>query len=331
MMNLRWIIFLLIVVSSFGCLSAKQPLTLVPLPQPGSEFMTEAVEADEPPISAETKFTYDNSPEIQAAVKEFATTGKAPIVKRAGFVQFPFGEVQPMLNCQQNYGCDIELEAGEQVKAVILGNEPLWDYLVWESNQQSQSVSHVTIGPRVSQARTNAIIGTDRRTYHLELISTTKSDYVRSAKFYYPRERLREFQSRKRKQELVEGRKASAGKREQILQDISQSGGLPYQYVSFGWEITGGKVSWKPLRAFDDGAHIYLQFPESVVFEDLPGVYAPTSDGQLAQPVWRTVKPDEKRSREKGTYIMIDGMFEELQLVGGFRGKQQTVVIKKKR
>ncbi len=331
MTKFRWILFVSVLFGASACPSMRQPLTLVPIPQAASENSMEADATLEFPVSAETKFTYDNSPEIQAAVREFATTGKAPIVKREGFVQFPFGEVQPVLNCQQNYGCDIELEAGEQVKAVILGNEPLWDYLIWESNQRVQPVSHVTIGPRVSQARTNAIIGTDRRTYHLELISTNKSDYVRSAKFYYPRERLREFQTRKRKQDLAEERKTRAGKREQILQDISKSGGLPYQYVSFGWDITGGNVPWKPLRVFDDGAHIYLQFPENIVFEDLPGVYTPTSEGQLTQPVWRTVMPDESRSREKGAYIMIDGMFEELRLLGGFRGKQQTVAIKKKR
>ncbi len=316
-----------LLLAGIGCHTARQPLTLVPIPQTTVEPSLPTNEIDAKFVDASKNFTYDNSPEVKAAVKEFSESGKAPIVKRAGFVQFPFGEVQPILNCEPNYGCDIELEAGEQVKAVILGNEPLWDYLVWESNQQFEPISHVTIGPRVSLARTNAIIGTNRRTYHLELISTEKSEYVRSAKFYYPRERLREFQTRQRRESALEAKKASAEKRSKLLNE----GALPYQVVSFGWEITGDDVSWRPVRVFDDSAHIYLQFPEHIVFEDLPGVYAPTADGDLAQPVWRTVKPEEGRSREKGSYIMVDGMYEELRLVGGFRGKQQTVTISKQR
>ena len=225
-----------------------------------------------------------------------------------------------MLNCQMDYGCDIELEPGEHVKAVILGNEPLWDYLVWESNQQQEPLQHVTIGPRVSQARTNAIIGTDRRTYHLELLSTAKSEYTRSAKFYYPRERLRQFQATQR----------TKSKQSTPPAKSDSNPGLPYQYVSFSWEITSDSdVSWKPIRVFDDRAHIYLYFPEEIRFENLPGIYTPSSNGELSQPIWRTVRADTGSSRDKGTYIVVDGMFDELRLVGEVRGEQRSVVIRK--
>lgn len=324
-MATRLLICLVFSIALNGCAKPTQPLTLIPIADSDIEPPSDTPEGAAGPISPDTSFITDNSPELTAALKQFAATGKAPIVKHAGFVQFPFGEVQPILNCQPNYGCDIELQAGEQVKAVILGNEPLWDYLVWESNQQQKAVSHVTIGPRTSQARTNAIIGTDRRTYHLELLSTTKSDYTRSAKFYYPRERLREFQARQSHKQ-----RAESDARGQLTRDITQGALLPYQYVSFGWDIDADdSLSWKPVRVFDDGAHVYVQFPENVVFEDFPGVYAPVESG-LMQPNWRTVKPESGKSRETGTYIMVDGMFGELRLIRGFGGKQETVTIRKK-
>jgi len=301
-----------------ACHPMRQSLTLIPLNNETEESSQPSTSELLPPSTAE--LVYDNSPELNAALKEFATSGKAPIVKHAGFVLFPFGEVQPVLNCQTDYGCDIELQPGEQVKAVILGNEPLWDYLVWESNQQQEAVQHVTIGPRVSQARTNAIIGTDRRTYHLELLSTNKSDYTRSAKFYYPRERLRQFQAKQKGQ-----RKQSSE-----LAKADPNSALPYQYVSFGWNISGdSNVPWKPVRVFDDRAHIYLYFPEEIRFESFPGIYTPVAGGQLSEPIWRTVKADTGKSRDKGTYIVVDGMFDELRLVGEVRGEQQTVVIRK--
>ena len=325
-------IFILVLMFAFvGCLPLKRPLTLIPINQSSSDNLEHPEHEFDLPVDEET-FSYDNSPEIRAAMKQFSKTGKAPIVKRAGFVQFPYGEVQPILNCQPNYGCDIQLQPGEQVQAVILGNEPLWDYLVWESNQQYVPIPHVTIGPRVSNARTNAIIGTDRRTYHLEFLSTRKSEYVRSAKFYYPRERLREFQLKQKKKTKRKTTHKRMTKRAKLLEEMSTSSKLPYQFISFGWEVKADRwANWKPKRVFDDGLHIYLQFPDHVTFEDLPGIYFPTDDGELSQPVWRSVKPDPKRSRETGAYLMIDGIFDELHLIGGFNGEQKKVVIKKKR
>lgn len=323
-------VFLIFFIFTSGCLPLKRPITLIPVNQPVAELPSESLDSEDIPID-EQAFSYDNSPEIKAAMKKFAKTGKAPIVKRAGFVQFPFGEVQPILNCQPNYGCDIQLQAGETVKAVILGNEPMWDYLVWESNQQFEPIPHVTIGPRVSSARTNAIIGTDRRTYHLELLSSQKAEYVRSAKFYYPRERLQQYQARERRKASHKEQKKLQSKREDLLKDMASSARLPHQFISFGWEVDADRrATWKPQRVFDDGLHVYLQFPEHVSFEDLPGIYVPTDDGRLSQPVWRTVNPDPNRSREKGAYLMVDGIFDELHLVGGFNGEQKKVVIRKK-
>ena len=326
-MAVRRSLILLLLAGGVACHNTTQPLTVIPLADSQANESAVVIEQNILPASPDTSFLADNSPELTAALKQFASTGKAPIVKHAGFVEFPFGEVQPVLNCQQNYGCDIELQAGEQVKAVILGNETLWDYLVWESNQETAPVSHVTIGPRVAQSTSNAIIGTNRRTYHLELLSTTKSDYTRSAKFYYPRERLREFQARQNKEQKAEAKQ----QQRQATKGLPEQGALPYQYVSFGWEIDAGDdLSWKPVRIFDDGAHIYLQFPENVVFEDFPGVYAPTENGGLMQPIWRTVKPDKGKSRDEGSYIMVDGMFDELRLIRGFGKKQETLTIRKK-
>lgn len=317
-------------LASFGC-NIKKPLTLVPMPQPQIQAELPILEDEEEfPINLDN-FSYDNSPEIKQALKEFSETGKAPVVKRAGFVQYPFGEVQPILNCQENYGCDVELQAGEEVQAVILGNAPLWDYLVWESNQEHEATPHVTIAPRVASTKTNAIIGTNRRTYHLELLSSKKSDYVRSAKYYYPRERLEEFLASKRKKRAVKAAQDQRNARESLMSEIANSGGLPYEYISFGWEIDAPKrISWKPSRVFDDGSHIYLQFPENVVFEDFPGIYIPTKGGNLSQVTWRTAKPSATKSREKGTYLMVDGMYQELHLIGGFNGEEEVIIRKKK-
>lgn len=111
------IVVLILLILSGGCTPLKRPITLVPVNQPVVKLPSVSLDNEDIPID-EQAFSYDNSPEIKAAMKKFAKTGKAPIVKRAGFVQFPFGEVQPILNCRPNYGCDIQLQAGETVKAL---------------------------------------------------------------------------------------------------------------------------------------------------------------------------------------------------------------------
>jgi|GEM_PF-5390690 len=290
-----------IVIFSSGCHAVRNPVALVPVNAPALESRAPAF-SEEPTIPiSEDSLLYDNSPELKSAMKSFLETGKAPVIKRAGFVEYPYGEVQPILNCRPNYGCDVQLQAGEKVTAVIIGDETMWDYLVWDSNQHTQPVSHITIGPRDPNARTNAIIGTDRRTYHLELLSTTSVEYVRSARFYYPRERLTEYQAREKSR--VSGQDRTSRKSTQAFENTSPTQSIPVQSISFAWDIDApDDPSWKPDLVFDDSRHIYLRFPDDISMEDLPGVYIPTDSGNLSQPNWRTVQADPSRKN-----ILISG------------------------
>ncbi len=40
--------------------------------------------------------------------------------------------------------------------------------------------------------------------------------------------------------------------------------GLSLERIRFRYAISGGKPSWKPLRAFDDGEKVYIQFPAGI-------------------------------------------------------------------
>lgn len=318
----RTLLLISLITLTTSC-QVKKPLRLIPIPETRIQAELPLVkEQDDFPINL-ANFSYDNSPEIKRALKKYSETGKAPIVKRAGFVQYPYGEVQPILNCQTNYGCDIELQAGEEVQAVILGNSPLWDYMIWESNQEQEPIPHVTIAPRVPSSKTNAIIGTNRRTYHLELISTKESDYVRSAKYYYPRERLENYRSKKRKNLAYK----KLEEKNTRYQGLITSGKLPHEYLNFAWKIKAQKkISWKPERVFDDSRHIYIQFSDKTEFQDFPGIYKRTKDKKLSQVTWRI--EEAKFSENKQTYLIVDGIFKELRLIGGFNGEDEIIIKK---
>ena len=72
------------------------------------------------------EFLYSESPEVQRAVEEFVENGKAPIIKRPGFLEYPYGESQPIIYCQPLRACDIELQAGEEILGMSLGDKVRW-------------------------------------------------------------------------------------------------------------------------------------------------------------------------------------------------------------
>ena len=42
-----------------------------------------------------------------------------------------------------------------------------------------------------------------------------------------------------------------------------------------------GKAPWRPLRAFDDGERLYIEFPPSIAQHQMPPLFALTESGEL--------------------------------------------------
>ena len=68
----------------------------------------------------------DPDQEIAQAVERFQETGEAPVLTRSETVVFPFGRSQPEVRCTPLRACDIELQAGEIVLGVALGDAERW-------------------------------------------------------------------------------------------------------------------------------------------------------------------------------------------------------------
>ena len=43
--------------------------------------------------------------------------------------------------------------------------------------------------------------------------------------------------------------------------------------LAFRYDISGDTPSWRPLRAFDDGEHVYIQFPAGIAQGELPPLF----------------------------------------------------------
>ncbi len=95
-----------------------------------------------------------------------------------------------------------------------------------------------------SGLKTNLVITTSRRTYLLELTSTEKA-WMASASWDYPKDQMLALQR--------QAQAASAA--------APVDTGLSLEKIRFRYAVCGSDPPWKPLRAFDDGEKVYIQFP----------------------------------------------------------------------
>jgi hypothetical protein len=55
--------------------------------------------------------------------------------------------------------------------------------------------------------------------------------------------------------------------------------GLSLETIRFRYAISGDSPPWKPLRAFDDGKKVYIQFPGGIAQGELPPLFVIGAQG----------------------------------------------------
>src|SRR5450631_648398 len=75
--------------------------------------------------------------------------------------------------------------------------------------------------------------------------------------------------------------------------------GIALERLSFRYDITGDTPSWRPVRAFDDGERVYIQFPSGIAQGELPPIFVvgAAGDAQLVN------------YRYRAPYYMVDRLF----------------------
>ncbi len=112
---------------------------------------------------------------------------------------------------------------------------------------------NVLVKPIRSGLKTNLVITTSRRTSVLELTSTDKA-WMASVSWDYPKIRMLALQR--------QAQAASAAAPVDV--------GLSLESIRFRYAVSGSNPPWKPLRAFDDGEKVYIQFPAGIAQGELP-------------------------------------------------------------
>lgn len=178
-----------------------------------------------------------------------------------GKVIFLFGEVQPSVVCSPLEVCDIELQAGEVVRDVLVGDTVRWKVEPATSGAVGGQAIHLIVKPAEPGLVTSMVVTTSRRTYHIQLKSNA-TQYMARVGFEYP--------------EDVGSKLADVNAR--LGSDTIPGAGVPAEQLNFGYSVSGS-ASWRPTRVYSDGVKTYIQFPSSLSGGDAPVLFV-VSGGQ---------------------------------------------------
>lgn len=92
-----------------------------------------------------------------------------------GSVRVRFGQARPELVCQTLDVCAIELEKGEKIHRLDVGDSR-WEVSPSLVGEKETSALVLIVRPQVQQSRTRLLVSTNRRMYAITLRSTASAD-----------------------------------------------------------------------------------------------------------------------------------------------------------
>lgn len=216
-----------------------------------------------------------------------------------GKVIFLFGETQPSVVCSPLQVCDIELQGGEVVRDVLVGDTVRWKVEPATSGAAGGQAIHLIVKPSEPGLVTSMVVTTSRRTYHIQLKSHS-SQYMARIGFEYPEDTSTKLAD-------VNARLEAGG-----------TPGTAADRLNFSYSMSGS-ASWKPERVYSDGSKTYIQFPKAISGQDAPVLFV-VSGGQN-----RIVN-----YRMKNDIMIIDYAVDEATLVSGVGWRQQKITIRRR-
>jgi type IV secretion system protein VirB9 len=227
-----------------------------------------------------------------------------PMLADGGKVVFVHGASLPTIVAAPMQVCDVELQAGEKVNEIIVGDSARWMVESGTVGNGPDAAAHLFIKPVDAGLESSAVVTTDRRVYHLRLVSQ-RSGHTPYVGFLYSDE-LRRQAAQKKTRDAKEKEWASTSLDGKAV-DLSS--------LNFVYEVRG-KASWKPERVYDDGRQTFIRLPDK------------SRSGEMPVLLVRKGKQDVLVNyRVKDSAMIVDGLFERIALVLGVGGAQEKVEI----
>lgn len=191
------------------------------------------------------------------------------------------------VHCGVDKVTDVVLEIGERLTSVpVSGDTVRWKVSSLTSGEGVDERTHLILKPLESDLETNLIITTNKRVYHLQLLSSDW--YMPQVSWNYPEEEALKNQIQITKAKEVE--------------NIS----LAPEKLRFDYEIEG-EGDFKPELIFDDGNKTYIRMPKGISGTEAPALFVLSNEDEAMLVNYRV----------KGQFYIVDRLFQRAELKVG--------------
>ncbi|ODT06508.1 MAG: P-type conjugative transfer protein TrbG [Mesorhizobium sp. SCN 65-20] len=201
---------------------------------------------------------------------------------------------------------DIALQPGETLVGtgpVAAGDTVRWIIGDTISGAGAAQQVHILVKPTRADLMTNLVINTNLRTYHMELRSTERT-YMASVSWQYPQD------------QLIALRRQNT--QAQAQQPVAT--GVDLANINFRYAIEGDRAPWRPLRAYDDGRQVFIEFPRGIGQGEMPPLFVVGSEGNTSELV---------NYRVRGNYMIVDRLFAAAELrLGADRNQKRVRIVR---
>ena len=236
--------------------------------------------------------------------QDWAAKSVTPSRDGNGRVLYVHGASLPTVIASPFQVCDVELQPGETLNEVVVGDSARWLVDVSKSGSGENETVHLLIKPVDAGLETSAVVTTNRRVYHLRLVSqrTGHTPYVG---FTYQEDHVRHFKEQ-----------AAKDAREKLWSTASVGGrDMDLSRLNFGYALKG-RAAWKPTQVYDDGKQTFIRLPESTATGEMPILLVRKASGNVLV-----------NYRVKERTMVMDGLFDRVLLIVGVGGDQEKIEI----
>ena len=107
--------------------------------------------------------------------KEWMNNGNKSFRGEDGKISFLFGATMPRVVTAPLRITDIELQVGEKIREIQIGDTVRWMISPSISGEAPNEISHIIVKPTDVGLETNLAIFTNKRSYHINLVSRKES------------------------------------------------------------------------------------------------------------------------------------------------------------
>jgi len=280
--------------------------------QPSAPFKLASI--DPQPLTLRGPYAIDRSKPRPASVAQARAMakvgpGSSDFLGAIQLYGFKKGSIYQVYGAPEQV-TDIVLQAGEDLISVSAGDTNRWIVGDTRSGTGLGAQGHILIKPLHESISTNLIILTSKRTYYMDLVAQP-DNYMPAVAWTYEGE----FAAARIPQAAAVTQYASL----RPISSSAYSAAPNLETLNFAYKIKGDHPDWRPVRAFDDGDKVFIQFPVTIARSEAPPLFVETDSGGSALVNYRV----------KGRYYVVDRLFERAELRLGEKRQQVVKIIRR--